>query len=98
MEKVITTDQGIMLEVTKEVVTTANLHELKAQKQAIEGFITNYQSSIISLQEKLAEVDAQIAKLEPEVLKVEAIKAEEIKAEAIKAKEMANMEMPEATL
>lgn len=60
MEKVITNDSGVSLEITEQVVKHTSLEELLREKQVTKGTIAN-------LEEKLAIIESRINVLGPEV-------------------------------
>lgn len=69
MEKVIKTDQGTVLEITKTLINTVTLDELRQEKANINKALIECEVSKNLLQEKLVEINTQIGILEPEVLK-----------------------------
>ena len=68
MEKVVTTESGVVLEITTENVEKIKLEQLKSEEQKLVEVVDNAQNRLVEYQSRLALVRGRIALIEPAVL------------------------------
>jgi len=67
MEKVITNENGVFLEITEEHSELVSLDELNEKKNLLSEAVEKAQERVVELQERLTETKSRISVLQPKV-------------------------------